>query len=174
MLLAVASASGWRSLEGDDELDAEAATPPGVLSTASDDLTLRARALAKETSLGKAVRRASGRLAGDAATGDAAAERAREGPREALCEDDERAAACESHVNFGDLPKLGDRRVSLTPRPASSQSALAHRDADAKPPMLLVVDARSPLAVKGNQIAGGKGTETLEHYEGVRISVLWP
>ena len=40
--------------------------------------------------------------------------------------------------------------------------------------MLLVVDARSPLAVKGNQIAGGKGTETLEHYEGVRISVLWP
>ncbi|KAK7236286.1 phosphatidylinositol-3,5-bisphosphate 3-phosphatase [Aureococcus anophagefferens] len=37
--------------------------------------------------------------------------------------------------------------------------------------MLLVVDARSPLAVKGNQIAGGKGTETLEHYEGVRISV---
>lgn len=74
------------------------------------------QALAKETSLGKAVRRASGRLAGDAATGDAAAERAREGPREALCDDDERAAACESHVNFGDLPKLGDRRVSLTPR----------------------------------------------------------
>ncbi|KAH8045971.1 phosphatidylinositol-3,5-bisphosphate 3-phosphatase [Aureococcus anophagefferens] len=36
--------------------------------------------------------------------------------------------------------------------------------------MLLVVDAE-PLAVKGNQIAGGKGTETLEHYEGVRISV---
>ena len=35
--------------------------------------------------------------------------------------------------------------------------------------MLLVVDARSPLAVKGNQIAGGKGTETLEHYEGVRM-----
>ena len=63
---------------------------------------------------------------------------------------------------------------TLSRRPASSQSALAHRDADAKPPMLLVVDARSPLAVKGNQIAGGKGTETLEHYEGVRISVLWP
>ena len=157
MLLAVASASGWRSLEGDDEIDAEAATPPGVLSTASDDLTLRARvprgdvssnpptraeslfgsflrtaplqALAKETSLGKAVRRASGRLAGDAATGDAAAERAREGPREALCDDDERAAACESHVNFGDLPKLGDRRVSLTPR-----SSEAPADDAAPPP----------------------------------------
>ena len=87
------------------------------------------QALAKETSLGKAVRRASGRLAGDAATGDAAAERAREGPREALCDDDERAAACESHVNFGDLPKLGDRRVSLTPR-----SSEAPADDAAPPP----------------------------------------